>query len=143
MGQRIRQQRRSQGINATAASEAAGISRMTLHRIERGEPSVAIGAYAGVMAALGLAFSAVPAVPAGGLRAAEPNHWIPARIRLSDFPQLRALAWQLKEGAELTPAEALDIYERNERHIDTSKLEPAEQALMDALRIALGRTSDV
>jgi transcriptional regulator with XRE-family HTH domain len=32
-------------VSATTAAEAAGMSRMTLHRIERGEPSVTMGAY--------------------------------------------------------------------------------------------------
>lgn len=139
LGRRIRERRQAQRVNATATAEAAGISRMTLHRIERGEPSVAMGAYAKVMAALGLYFNVAPQTNAGGVYAAERNHWIPARVRIADYPQLRQLAWQLKKDAELTPAEALDIYERNARHLDAAALEPAEQELIDALHIALDR----
>jgi hypothetical protein len=36
----------------------------------------------------------------------------------------------------LTPAEALDIYERNARHMDTAALSAPEQALLTALRVA-------
>jgi transcriptional regulator with XRE-family HTH domain len=139
LGRRIRERRQAQRVNATSTAEAAGISRMTLHRIERGEPSVAIGAYANVMAALGLDFNVAPKTNAGGVYAAERNHWIPARVRVADYPQLRQLAWQLKADAELTPSEALDIYERNARHLDAAALEPAEQELIDALHIALDR----
>ena len=40
IGRRIRAHRKQLGINGTTAAEAAGMSRVTLHRIERGEPSV-------------------------------------------------------------------------------------------------------
>ncbi|MBG9388320.1 helix-turn-helix domain-containing protein [Caenimonas aquaedulcis] len=143
MGKRIREQRRAQRVNATAAAEAAGISRMTLHRIERGEPSVAIGAYASVMAALGLDLAATPRSAPHYPHAAEPDPWIPARVQLARYPQLRQLAWQLKEGAELTPAEAFDIYERNARHLDVQALETAERDLITALRIAFSTRRDV
>ena len=39
---------------------------------------------------------------------------------------------------ELTPAEALGIYERNARHLVTQALQPSERNLIDALRLALG-----
>ena len=38
LGARIRARRKSLGVNATAAAESAGMSRVTLHRIEKGEP---------------------------------------------------------------------------------------------------------
>ncbi len=58
----------------------------------------------------------------------------PARIRLADYPQLKQLAWQIQGTEELTPTEALDIYERNQRHLDAASLDPRERALIDALR---------
>ena len=59
LGQQIRSQRKALHISATATAEAAGMSRVTLHRIEKGESSVTIGAYFNAMAALGLDFGGV------------------------------------------------------------------------------------
>ena len=39
---------------------------------------------------------------------------------------------------ELSPREALGIYERNWRHVDPQALSPAERDLVDSLRLALG-----
>jgi len=66
--------------------------------------------------------------------------WIPARVRLADYPQLRSLAWQVHGTETLTPHEALDIYERTARHLDAQSMSADEQALWDALRLALGRS---
>ena len=63
--------------------------------------------------------------------------WIPARVRLADYPQLKQLAWQVRGVDRLTPREALDIYERNERQLDPETLTPAEAQLIEALRLAL------
>lgn len=52
IGQIIRQYRKSFKITANAAAETAGISRVTLHRIEKGEPTVSMGAYLNVISAL-------------------------------------------------------------------------------------------
>ena len=110
---------------------------MTLHRIEKGGPAVTMGAYLNVMAALGMALgiaSPNPAADAG----ADMKGWIPARIRLADYPQLKQLAWQVQGTDELTPVEALGIYERNARHLDEAALTPQERNLIEALRLALG-----
>lgn len=112
---------------------------MTLHRIEHGEPSVTTGAYLNAMAALGLDFGIIkPTVVAGDTNDETYKGWIPARIRLADYPQLKQLAWQVLGVDELTPAEALSIYERNGRHLDAPALEPREQQLLAALRLGLG-----
>ena len=50
LGQKIRSQRKALRITATATAEAAGMSRVTLHRIEQGEASVTIGAYLNAIA---------------------------------------------------------------------------------------------
>ncbi len=114
------------------------MSRVTLHRIEKGEASVTIGAYFNAMAALGLVFGIAPASSLGaGTPGDDRAGWIPARIALADYPQLRQLAWQVHGTDWLTPREALDIYERNWRHADAQALEPREQQLVDALRLAL------
>ena len=138
LGQKIRTQRKALRISATATAEAARMSRVTLYRIEKGEASVTMGAYLSVMAALGLDLDIIPAgSTAAQAQACDRAGWIPARIALSDYPQLRKLAWQVHGTNLLTPREALDIYERNWRHVDAQALEPHEQQLVDALRLAL------
>lgn len=123
------------------------MSRVTLHRIEKGEPSVAAGAWANAMAALGmtlLARNAEDARPASErAQPADLTAWIPVRVRLADYPQLKALAWQVHGTDTLSPMEALGIYERNARHLDTAAMPPAEQALLQALRTGLGGGSAV
>ena len=54
LGAQIRAQRKALRLSATVTAEAAGLSRVTLHRIEKGEPSVTMGAWCNTMAALGL-----------------------------------------------------------------------------------------
>lgn len=145
LGEQLRARRKALRVSSTAAAEAAGMSRVTLHRIEKGEPTVAAGAWASAMAALGMKLLARNAEDAdamdGQARLADLAGWIPVRIRLADYPQLKALAWQVHGTDTLTPVEALGIYERNERHLDTSALSPAEQALLQALRTGLGDTA--
>lgn len=139
LGQQIRAHRKALRVSATTAAQAASMSRVTLHRIESGEPSVTMGAYLNVMAALGLDFDIVtPAIATADKSEQDRSGWIPARIRLTDYPQLKQLAWQIQGTDALTPREALDIYERNWRHLDLDAMEPRERQLVDALRLALG-----
>ena len=42
----------------------------------------------------------------------------------------------------LTPAEALGIYERNARHLDMQAMSDDEQALLQALRLALSPSAE-
>lgn len=131
----VRARRKDLGVSAVAAAETAGISRVTLHRIEKGEPAVTMGAYLRVMAALGLQLHAGLLQEAA--EAPRPG-WLPARIRIADYPWLKQLAWQVHGPQELTPREALGIYERNWRHLDPAELSDAERDLVEALRLALG-----
>ncbi len=108
------------------------MSRPTWHRIERGEPGVAMGAWLAAAEAVHLDFDLVDRL------AAAPVLAVPAAIRLADFPALKKLAWQLGGVDALAPGEALDLYERNWRHIDTSRLTREEAALIDALSATLG-----
>lgn len=135
LGARIRAHRERQKISATVAAEAAGMSRVTLHRIERGEPSVTMGAYLSAIDAVGLQLELrdPQARPVSADTAS-----VPERVRLADFPQLKRLAWQLHDVDELSPAEALNLYERNWRHVDHARMEPAERALLQALVDRLG-----
>lgn len=132
LGEQLRLARKRQGVSAVAAAEAAGISRVTLHRIERGEPGVAVGTWMAVAGALGLGMELRDAAVAPGASQ------LPERIRLADYPQLRQLAWQLEGVESLSPREALDLYERNWRHVDQAALSAQERALIDALSRALG-----
>ncbi len=144
MGKQIRAHRKALRINATTAAEAAGMSRVTLHRIENGEPSVTMGAYLNAMEALNIDFGILqPTAPADPEPGTDREGWIPARIHLADYPQLKQLAWQVHGTDELTPTEALSIYDRNWRHVDVNALEPRERQLIDALRIGLGEPDGI
>lgn len=113
------------------------MSRVTWHRIEKGEPSVTIGAYLNALAVLGLQLEAT--LP-GGVTAkqTDTDGWIPVRVRLADYPQLKQLAWQVQGDVSLTPSEAWSIYERNARHLDVATMDAREQDLLAGLRLALG-----
>lgn len=140
IGSAIRRRRKELGVSAVAAAEAAGISRVTLHRIEHGLPSITVGAYLRVAEALGLQLTvAAPSEAA----AADRRGWLPARIRIADYPWLKQLAWQVQGPQALSPREALGIYERNWRHVDAQTLTAAEQDLVDALRAAFANEPHV
>jgi hypothetical protein len=111
---------------------------MTLYRLERGEASVTMGAYVAAVHALGIELELIDA-DARARRSKRTDAKPPAKIRLADYPQLKRLAWQLKDTKEISPSEALEIYERNWRHIDLGKLSPREQELLRALLAAFGR----
>lgn len=137
LGRQIQVRRKALRITATSTAEAAGLSRVTLHRIERGEPAVTMGAYLNVMAALGLAFGLQ--TPHNEIRDTQAaKDVIPVRIPLKDYPQLKQLAWQVGSDT-LTPVEALDIYERNQRHLDVEAMPAHERELIARLRRALGK----
>lgn len=140
LGLRIRQARLASKVSAASAAEAAGMSRVTLTRIERGEPSVTMGAYLGLMAALGLGFAVGDAAPPDLPSApAERNTSVPpAVIRIADYPQLSAVAWHVPGLEELTPAEARGIYERHWRHVDAGAIGPAEARLIRQLGLVVG-----
>jgi transcriptional regulator with XRE-family HTH domain len=139
LGERLRERRKALKVSGVDAAEAAGMSRVTLQRVERGEPSVTMGAYLGAANAVGLELELVdPRERSRGNRGARGKPPFPARIRLADHPQLKKLAWQLHGVTTLTPEEALGLYERNWRHVDTAALDPAERALVNALAQHLG-----
>lgn len=134
VGERIRAHRQRQKVSATTAAESAGMSRVTLHRIERGEPSVTMGAYMNAIAALGLELDVRDPQDRQPVRASLPDlPDLPSNIRLDGYPQLKRLAWQLHGVEELTPAEALGLYERNWRHVDQVAMTAHERALVQGL----------
>ena len=136
IGQLIRQHRKSFKITANAAAETAGISRVTLHRIEKGEPTVSMGAYLNVISALDLKFH----LSKKGDAECDSNRsrvgQLPVRILLDDYPQLKELAWHVQGVGELSLVEAHSIYERNQRFLDSENLSDSEQALIQLLGVA-------
>jgi DNA-binding XRE family transcriptional regulator len=138
LGAQMVAKRKALGVNATVAAEAAGLSRVTLHRIEKGEPSVTMGAWSNAIAALGMQLNLQDPKTAKTNPVVQSGWW-PVRIALADYPQLKALAWQVQGTDHLTPVEAFDIYERNARHLDLPFMAEQEQALLQALQQAFGK----
>lgn len=60
-GKSLREARKRRGLTQAQLAALAGVPRLKVIQIERGEASVSIGAYAEVAAALGLEFTPVPA----------------------------------------------------------------------------------
>lgn len=129
LGAHLRSARKAQRVSAVAAAEAAGMSRVTLHRIEAGEPGVSIGHWLALAEALGLGLALTGR---GGVAP------LPPTLRLEDYPALRQLAWQTPGLEVVTPAEALALYERNWRHVDQAALQDHERALIARLADAFG-----
>ena len=139
IGQLIRQHRRSFKITANAAAQTAGISRVTLHRIEKGESTVSMGAYLNVVSALDLNLH-LSAKGDKGDKGYEVNGddvgKLPVRLSFSDYPQLKELAWHVQGVDELSLVEAHSIYERNKRFLDVENLSDSEQELIELLGVA-------
>lgn len=139
LGRTLRARRKALGISMVSAAEAAGISRVTWHRLEKGEPTVALGSLLAAAGVLGLQVTADAADVALPTTSHPPGECLPLRIGLEEHPQLRRLAWQVSENATtLTPREAFGVYQRNWRHLDVAALQPLERALIHALREVFG-----
>jgi len=54
LGERLRLARRRRGITAVLFAERMGVSRETFRRLEKGDPSIAIGTYIRALRVLGL-----------------------------------------------------------------------------------------
>lgn len=135
LGAQLRARRKALGVSATVAAESAGLSRVTLHRIEKGEPSVTMGAWANLVGVLGMDWG-VQVRTVAEHAPTDRSAWVPVRIVLADYPQLKALAWQVQGTDALTPAEAFGIYERNARHLNHDAMPAHEQDLWQALQAA-------
>ena len=135
IGAQITARRKILGVRAQSCAGAANISRVTLHRIEKGEPSVNIGASLQVCEALGLNLGLIPLgaqETAENLAKRRANPDMP-HIRIKDYPQLKALAWQLNEEDYLTDAEVISIYVRNKRFLDLDHVDGHERVLIKRL----------
>lgn len=139
MGRSLRARRKTLGISMTAAAEAARMSRVTWHRLEKGESGVAWDFLLAAASALDLQLQLLPREPGAVERpSTRPppslDDWLPLEIALADFPGLHRLAWQLREGLDhVTPREAWGLYERNWRHLEVDALPRDERALITAL----------
>ena len=133
IGQKLHLRRKSLKVSAESVAIAAGISRITLHRIEKGEPGVSMGAFVSVIEALGLQFI----VSSKDLE--KPALNIPeidlSKISIKEYPQLKQLAWQLHDDAVLTAVEAKNMYERNEKHIYFDLISEKERELIKLLGV--------
>jgi transcriptional regulator with XRE-family HTH domain len=148
LGERLRLARKRRGTSAEQIAAEAGITRVTLRRVEVGEPAVMMGTYVKVMAALGLAQDLVLVArdDTYGRRLQDEQLLrprktprTPAKVRIADYPMLREIAWSTDPSASLTPAEAFAIYERNWRHLDRDAMEPKERSLVDRLTATVGK----
>lgn len=88
LGAEIRDARRRRRIPTTVMAERAFMSRMTLNKIEKGDPSVSLGMYANVLFVLGmierLSDVADPKYDAVGLSLED--ELLPQRIRKPTSP---------------------------------------------------------
>ena len=133
MGQQIKDTRKSLKLSAALVAESAGMSRTTLHRIEKGETSITMGSYLAAMDVVGLQLTINEKS-----KTAEPNTAetvLPAIINLVDYPGFRQLAWQLSADAQITPQDLAALYERNHRHLDIQLLSMQE---LDMLQKVVG-----
>lgn len=136
LGEKIRTQRKALGVRINSAARASGISRSTLIRIERGNHSVGIVPYINLCKALGMDLNILEPL---GLPILEikkdvaQSNIAGQHIRIGDYPQLTALAWQLDVNTLLTDMEARGLYERNKRFLEALEIQEHEKLLMQRL----------
>ena len=148
LGERVRLARLRRRWTAQQVATEAGITRVTLHRLEAGAASTTLGTLVKVLGVLGLAQDLV--LPA---RDDHVGHDIsdaqlprrrttalPQHITLDQLPELQQAAWHLADkGIRLTPEEVFELYERNWRHIDRSRMGDTEARLLDRLTKTVGK----
>ena len=132
LGQKILLQRKKLQVAAESVALTAGISRITLHRIEKGEPSVSMGAYISVIIALGLSLGIDEKNPEFNDATEESNL---SDIAIQDYPQLKLISWQLKDDAVLNALEAKNMYERNQKYILFNEMTEHEKKLIKQLGV--------
>lgn len=128
LGSELRLRRKQLGLTMDEVARAAGISRVTLHRLEKGEPSVSVGALVSVANAIGAPISLNESFTTD----------LPESVTVSDYPGLKSLAWQLRPETKLSLFEAWSIYARNWRHLDRASLDDNELRFLNALTREFG-----
>lgn len=137
IGAALKDRRRQLGVSAAVAAESAGMSRVTLHRVESGAASVTVGALVNAAEAVGLHLQLTDARPQrkeSGAKEAV-NTETSEKVRVGDYPLLSAAAWQLDADSRLDGFETLRTYERNWRHLDRAAMGDKEKALIQALAV--------
>jgi transcriptional regulator with XRE-family HTH domain len=136
LGQQIRAHRKVLGIRINSAARASGISRITVIHIEKSANSVCINSYIQLCKALGLDLEILRPL---GLSMPKMEEDVVefnidrAHIRIRDYPQLRALSWQLNHDLLLTDKEVIGIYERNKRFLEVTEIDEYERVLIQRL----------
>lgn len=150
LGTRLRLARKRRNLSAEHVAQAAGITRVTLNRLEVGEPAATtLGTLTKVLAVLGMSLDLTLVARddklGHQLRDAQLLEKKPAArtqlIALKDLPHLRAAAaWHIRnEDAKLTPAEVFDLYERNWRHIEPQMIVGKEAQVLKKLTQTVGK----
>jgi len=154
LGERLRKARLRRKLTAEVVAAKAGMTRVTLHRAERGEPAITMGTFVKVMGVLGLAGDLERLAQDDRNRRLIRDEDLPrrraltaarrptrlGRVRIDRYPQLKQIAWHLGPGAaELEPEEAFALYERNWRHVDREAMDANERALLKELTDSIGK----
>jgi transcriptional regulator with XRE-family HTH domain len=146
LGERLRKARLRRRLSAAEVALRAGITRVTLHRAEGGEPAITIGNIVKVLAALGLDDDLGQLARDQRMSRMVHDASLPARrsarkgrrIAVDEYPQLKQIAWHMAPGQDLSADEALALYERNWRHIDHEAMDTRERALLEQLTATVG-----
>lgn len=134
LGEGLRARRKSHGLSAVNTCKAAGISRVTLNRVEKGESSVTAGAYFAVAKALGEEIS---------LAKQRDDSGVLQDIRLREYPGFKQIAWHLSDDALLAPEEVWNLLSRNQRFLDWAVLSPKELQHLAAIKTKFSGTDRV
>lgn len=84
LGADLSEARRRRRITAALLADRAGIHKLTLRKIERGDPGVSMGAYASTLFAMGLleALASLAAPPKDSVGLSLESERLPKRVRL-------------------------------------------------------------
>ncbi|MEG3190932.1 helix-turn-helix domain-containing protein [Lysobacter sp. D1-1-M9] len=116
LGNALRTARQAEGLTQAQLAQRAGIARQKLIQLEQGKPGVAMAAYTAALDALGLQLALQP-----------------TQLRITDYPQLKRLAWNRPGDDLVTERDALALYERNWRLVDQEQMPARERELLQRL----------
>lgn len=150
LGARLRLARKRRGLSAESLANAAGITRVTLNRLEVGDPAATtLGTLTRVLRALGMSgdLTLLARDDRVGIQMRDAHLLTPKKpalpklISLKDLPHLtEAASWHIRnKEAMLTPAEIYELYERNWRHLDPQKIVGKEAKLLQQLTKTVGK----